>query len=156
DDCNGIIDDLGVLTCGVGACARTVAACILGVAQVCVPGVPAPEVCNGIDDNCNGLVDEDPQGVDTDGGGVANGCDNCVATPNPDQSDFDHDGAGDVCDLDDGLILESPRGASEPAWQQEMGFDAFNLYRGDLGSLSDTDGDGAAQSYGACLAPGLV
>ncbi|PYQ14041.1 MAG: hypothetical protein DMH00_02805 [Acidobacteria bacterium] len=45
-------------TCGVGACQRTVDTCVNGVPQPCVPGTPTPEVCNGIDDDCDGLVDE--------------------------------------------------------------------------------------------------
>lgn len=63
DNCDGIIDngDFGVWSCGVGQCARTVDRCQSGVPvanTTCVPGAPAEEVCNGLDDNCNGLVDE--------------------------------------------------------------------------------------------------
>jgi len=49
----------GQTTCGTGACQRTVDACVGGVPQPCVPGTPTAEVCNGIDDDCDGLVDED-------------------------------------------------------------------------------------------------
>ena len=45
-------------TCGVGACQRTVDLCVGGVPQTCVPGSPTTETCNGIDDDCDGLVDE--------------------------------------------------------------------------------------------------
>ncbi|MBE2223837.1 MAG: polysaccharide lyase family 7 protein, partial [Anaerolineae bacterium] len=38
---------------------------------------------------------------DDDGDGVVNSSDNCPAMANSDQADFDGDGAGDVCDLDD-------------------------------------------------------
>jgi hypothetical protein len=61
DDCDGIVDDHIVpatLTCGVGACQRTVASCAGGVTQTCTAGSPGTEVCNGIDDNCNGMTDE--------------------------------------------------------------------------------------------------
>jgi hypothetical protein len=44
-------------TCGVGSCQRTVDTCVNGVPQTCVPGTPAVELCNGIDDDCDGLVD---------------------------------------------------------------------------------------------------
>jgi hypothetical protein len=37
------------------------------------PGVT--EICNGADDDCDGLVDEDAAGVETDGDGVRNACD---------------------------------------------------------------------------------
>lgn len=50
--------DGGTLTCGTGACERTVQRCVNGQEQTCVPGDPSPEVCNGIDDNCDGQVDE--------------------------------------------------------------------------------------------------
>lgn len=36
--------------------------------------------------------------IDTDGDGVCDADDNCVADPNQDQSDRDEDGVGDVCD----------------------------------------------------------
>ncbi len=37
--------------------------------------------------------------ADGDGDGVPDGADNCAADPNPDQSDVDSSGLGDVCDL---------------------------------------------------------
>ncbi len=49
------------------------------------------ERCNGVDDDCNGQVDDVP--TDTDGDPV-DICDNCPATPNPDQADGDVDSAG--------------------------------------------------------------
>jgi hypothetical protein len=39
--------------------------------------------------------------VDTDEDGITDDLDNCVDVANADQADFDDDGAGDVCDLDD-------------------------------------------------------
>jgi len=58
DDCDAAIDEgLGTVSCGVGACMRTVDACVDGAAQTCVPGAPAAETCNGIDDDCDGVVD---------------------------------------------------------------------------------------------------
>jgi hypothetical protein len=61
DDCDGMVDEDfgGAVTCGVGACLRTVSACVGGMTGTCTPGAPAAEVCNGIDDDCDGLVDED-------------------------------------------------------------------------------------------------
>ena len=60
DDCSGVADNgLGTTTCGVGACQRTVNNCVNGAPVTCTPGTPAPaETCgNGIDDNCDGAVD---------------------------------------------------------------------------------------------------
>jgi hypothetical protein len=48
----------GTITCGIGACQRTVQRCIDGQEQVCEPGQGKAEICNGIDDDCDGLVDE--------------------------------------------------------------------------------------------------
>ena len=249
DDCNGTVDDMGTLNCGVGACARSTPACIAGSLQTCVPGTPsaetcnladddcngvvddgdadhdgytvcidcndsvasihpgAVEACNGLDDDCNGKIDDDAAGVDSDGDGVRNACDNCrfaynpaqedtdhdrvgnacdncitVVNPsqadldgdqrgdacdncpstynplqddqdsdtvgdacdncidvrNPDQGDVNHDFVGDVCDLDDGLILIAFGDQTSVEWQQENGFESWNLYRGDLGVLKTT------------------
>ncbi|MFZ5444018.1 MAG: MopE-related protein [Myxococcota bacterium] len=60
DDCDGVIDEeLGTITCGVGACARTVPACVSGGAGSCTPLSPSPETCNGLDDDCDGMTDEE-------------------------------------------------------------------------------------------------
>jgi hypothetical protein len=78
------------------------------------------------------------QVTDADGDGY-NACDdNCPLTANPDQADFDHDLEGDACDLNDGLILVRLQDDATIEWQQESGFAAFNLYRGDLSVLRNT------------------
>jgi hypothetical protein len=59
NDCNGIVDDMGETTCGLGLCARTVPVCLDGTPQVCEPGVPSLEQCNTLDDDCDGMIDED-------------------------------------------------------------------------------------------------
>ncbi|HEY0882768.1 MAG TPA: MopE-related protein, partial [Archangium sp.] len=46
------------LTCGQGACFRTVTACVNGMSQSCTPGAPVAEVCNGADDDCDGTPDD--------------------------------------------------------------------------------------------------
>jgi hypothetical protein len=59
DDCDGQIDDgFGQVICGVGICQVTVYECVDGEPTECVPGEPArEEVCNGLDDTCDGQVD---------------------------------------------------------------------------------------------------
>ncbi len=63
DDCDGQTDE-GIVpqptTCGIGGCARTgQAECVGGVVRdTCTPGTPTAEICNGIDDDCDGTTDE--------------------------------------------------------------------------------------------------
>jgi hypothetical protein len=92
----------------------------------------APEVCNQVDDDCNGLIDDDPDGEDTDDDGLHNVCDNCPLDFNPAQSDFDGDSEGDLCDLDDGLIYVLFHIAERVSWQEEASFTSWNAYKGDL------------------------
>jgi hypothetical protein len=81
DDCDGTVDEGftpdRVDTCGVGACERSVTSCVQGSPQTCVPGQPRGEVCNGIDDDCDGNVDE---GLPTpDVTAASTDCINCLS-----------------------------------------------------------------------------
>lgn len=63
DDCNGKVDDeIGIFptTCGEGECVSSgVMACINGEwIDDCVP-TGSPEICDGLDNDCDELVDED-------------------------------------------------------------------------------------------------
>jgi hypothetical protein len=58
NDCNCVIDDVGTVSCGTGACFNTVQVCSNGQPQSCTPLPAGTETCNGIDDNCNGSIDE--------------------------------------------------------------------------------------------------
>jgi hypothetical protein len=55
--CNNV--NPGNQTCGDGVCQVTVPLCTNGNDNTCVPnsGASSPEICNNIDDNCDGLVD---------------------------------------------------------------------------------------------------
>ncbi|MFN9785271.1 MAG: thrombospondin type 3 repeat-containing protein [Planctomycetia bacterium] len=51
---------------------------------------------------------------DTDGDGVANGCDNCPNVANPDQADGDNDGLGDACTAIAGFCFGDGSGTACP------------------------------------------
>lgn len=61
DDCDGTTDEgLGTRTCGQGVCVNTVDACTNGTETQCTPLPNATaETCNGLDDDCDGRVDDD-------------------------------------------------------------------------------------------------
>lgn len=87
-------------------------------------------------DNCAGAVN--PLQSDLDGDSVGDACDNCVVEANASQTDLDADLEGDYCDLDDGLILIFVADPDFIEWQEELGYDAWNAYTGDLAALQAT------------------
>ena len=63
ENCDGVADDGYVNTatsCGVGECAAAgELTCVEGSeVDTCTAGDPTDEICNGLDDNCNGFVDD--------------------------------------------------------------------------------------------------
>ena len=103
NDCDGLTDeDLGEIPCGTGACLHTVGNCVDGQAGECDPDLGAEvETCNGLDDDCDGPIDED-LGETTCGLGVCtHTVPNCVG------------GVPQVCDPLDGAGLELCNGADD-------------------------------------------
>ena len=73
DNCSGTPDDEFVITdtdCGVGECASTgLLSCEAGdLVDSCAQGDPSPEVCDGLDNDCNGSADDGIAPVPTDCG----------------------------------------------------------------------------------------
>ncbi|NUQ77291.1 MAG: hypothetical protein HUU21_27465, partial [Polyangiaceae bacterium] len=113
DNCNGLVDENnpgGGGSCNTGkpgACSQGLNFCLNGTIQ-CVQSVnPAPQdICgNGIDDNCNGVTDENID-ADGDGWGTCNNdcCDTagpCSGSPqlvNPQAFEVLNDGIDNDCD----------------------------------------------------------
>ena len=67
--------------------------------------------------------------------GLGDLCDNCAGEYNPGQADYNSDGEGDFCDLDDGLIYARFGETGSLTWQLEDAFNQWNAYRGDLATL---------------------
>ncbi|MCK4823665.1 putative metal-binding motif-containing protein [bacterium] len=105
DNCDGTADEgfpVGsICSVGVGECyaVGTYVCSPDGLSIVCAasPGLPSPEVCDGLDNDCDGLVDEG--GVcDSDGDGIPDSEDNC---PLEDSTGFDADADGCIDNLQD-------------------------------------------------------
>ncbi|HOH76860.1 MAG TPA: MopE-related protein [Myxococcota bacterium] len=121
DDCDGITDDgFGQLTCGVGACAHSIDRCQNGQFVDCNPmDGSMPEVCDGIDNDCDGITDNgfmdtdqdlmaDCIDDDDDDDGIPDDVDNCPTEDNFDQANIDNDDMGDLCDPDkDGDTIDN-------------------------------------------------
>lgn len=104
NDCDGSVDEglTRPTTCGVGACSGNtgIETCTTGTwgNNTCNPLAGATaETCNGIDDDCDGVVPSNE--IDTDEDGILNCNDNCPNVRNPDQRNVDGDINGDMCDI---------------------------------------------------------
>jgi hypothetical protein len=125
----------GVDNCAAAANAGQVDGDADGIGDACDADADGDGVDDAVD-ICPGS--SDPAQADSDGDGAGDACDNCPADYNPLQEDAGPDGAGDACDLDDGAIFFRQVGADFLAWQADVLYSAFNLYRGGLEALRST------------------
>ena len=137
DDCDDEVDEeLGMLACGDGECFHTVVACQAGKKVSCDPMEGASyEVCDGKDNDCDELVDEDFGSQSCGQGECAHSVQVC-ADGNPAQCDPMEGAVAESCDEKD----NDCDGTTD-----EPGADGCQEYFQD----NDWDGHGAGDS--ACL-----
>ena len=143
NDCNGLVDDelmAPICQMQVGVCAGSTQTCGGSSGwQECSYYEYGPDFevieysCDGMDNDCDDLIDEGCPDVDEDG--VADAIDNCPVDPNPDQTDSDGDGTGDACD-DCPIDPDNDMDADDICANED---NCPNDYNPDQ---SDTDGDG--------------
>ncbi len=173
NDCDGTVDEgygLGVGCDGddPDSCESGFIECISPTASGCVepPDSVAVEVCDGVDNDCDTMVDEgfsaaetaDPDGdnspncidEDDDGDGVVDTADNCGLIPNADQLNTDGDTAGNVCDGDDD---DDTIGDEDDNCPLDVNADQLNTDGSDDGGDAcdpDDDNDGVNDNVDNC------
>jgi hypothetical protein len=159
NDCNNETDEgMDEKTCSeendYGTCEGT-QVCSGTEGYMCDAKIPAEEICDGEDNDCDGDVDEGFSDTDKDGqadcvdddcdnDGILNDDDNCVCTANPDQKDTDGNNFGDACDDDwDGDGVPNEEDNCPTIINPDQTNTDKDMMNGDQdGDLCDLDDDG--------------
>ncbi len=159
DDCSGDADEDYAATqtnCGVGACAATgTTSCVAGqVVDSCTPGAGSSEICNNIDDDCDGSVDDGgPALCDNsawcDGQETCAGAAGCSPGTPPDCDDAVACTV-DSCDEASDACFHSPADAACDDGQWCNGSETCDLLRGCAAGSPPNCDDGLACTVDTC------
>ncbi|HJL23461.1 MAG TPA: MopE-related protein, partial [Polyangiaceae bacterium LLY-WYZ-15_(1-7)] len=128
NDCDGMVDEGLERACGIdlGECSRGTQTCTAGAWGVCDDVGPTMEVCDGLDNDCDGLPDNLTRACGTDVGECVPGIERCVAGsfgtcegavgPSAEacngldddcdgRTDEDVPGTGSACGTDEGICM---------------------------------------------------
>ncbi len=131
DDCDGVIDDSPTdvgAECGVtdtGACEFGEIICNAGVPECAGEIGPVPETCNGVDDDCDGTLDNDPVDIGQPCGIASDTCEPGTIICDMGTPVCDPGGGGtpELCNgLDDdcdGVVDDDPSGVDVPCGDDE-------------------------------------
>jgi hypothetical protein len=146
------LDGQGTTTCGVGECQRTVANCVNGVPQTCKPGPSSPEVCNGLDDDCDGAVDNVESRPTTCGTGscASTGSTSCVNGTEVDSCD-PHTTDNNSCNASHSAISDCKvPDTCQAGVCQDNGYTAAGAACGDPSSSACDQADTCGDHNGVC------
>ena len=102
---------------------------------------------DGVGDLCDVCVaTPDPEQTDADGDGVGDACDNCPTEENPEQDDADGDGVGDACDN----CTSTPNADQADGDGDEHGDACDNCPVTPHDDQTDSDGDGVGDRCDNC------